>query len=211
MAEFRTNPEKLGANGIILYPPSLVTPADGQLLGYFKKIAEQVDLPVVIQDAPRTTGVSMSTEFILNAFDQIENFKFIKVECPLTVHKINRIANQTRHGLRCFSGNGGIFTVDAFIRGAWGVMPGVGIVRRFVNIYDAYISNDITKARDIFENILPLLWFEDQSLEFFIACEKEILSKQGVIDSTYIRAPKFALDSESLTELNILYDRLKTV
>ena len=209
--EFAARAKELGADGIILYPPSIATPSGPQLLDYFSKISGAVDIPVVIQDAPRTTGVTMSTEFILDAFYKIKNFKYIKVECPLPVHKLNTIVERTDNGLKCLSGNGGIFTVDSFVRGAWGVMPGIGLVKHFVEIWNAFKAKNMTRARDIFENMLPLLWFEDQSLEFFISCEKEILHRKGVIESSFVRVPEFALDTASMAELAILYGRLREV
>ena len=122
--ELATLASKEGTDGVILYPPSLVPPGDRQLLNYFKTIASTVNVPIMIQDAPRTTGVTMSTAFLLSAFEKIENLKFAKIECPLPVQKIAEIGRATNQQLRCMSGNGGIFTIDAFMRGAWGSCRG---------------------------------------------------------------------------------------
>jgi 4-hydroxy-tetrahydrodipicolinate synthase len=193
---------------VILYPPSLVPPGDRQLLNYFKTIASTVNVPIMIQDAPRTTGVTMSTAFLLSAFEKIENLKFAKIECPLPVQKIAEIGRATNQQLRCMSGNGGIFTIDAFMRGAWGVMPGIGVIDYFVKLFDRFDAGEVSKSRDIFENLMPLLWFEDQSLEFFIACEKEILSQKQVIRSSRVRDPGFTADKSTLDELKVLLQRL---
>ena len=80
-AELSVFAQKHGADGLILYPPSLVSPAGSQLLNHFKMIGQAVDCPIMIQDAPRTTGVAMSTQFLLDAFEEIGNFSFVKVEC----------------------------------------------------------------------------------------------------------------------------------
>jgi len=199
---------KGGADGVILFPPVPVIPSERQLLQYFKTIASDLSCPVVIQDAPRTTGVTMSTEFLLRTHNEIENFKFLKVECPLPVLKIADLTRQTNHGLKCLSGNGGIYTIDAFNRGAWGVMPGIGVIEYFVKMYEFFSTGKEEKSRDLFQNLMPLLWFEDQSLEFFIACEKEILKLKGVINSSYVRDPGFRMDEETFAELNTLYQRL---
>ena len=107
------------------------------------------------------------------------------------------------------SGNGGIYTVDAFRRGAWGVMPGVAVVDRFVALYQHFANGDLEGAREIFENLMPLLWFEDQSLTFFIACEKQILFDRGIIASPHIRENGLTLTNFDRDELRALVARLK--
>ena len=203
--------ESQGADGIIIYPPSLVPASGNQLLSYFDMISNSVKCPVMIQDAPKTTGVSMSTSFLLNVFKQIDNVSYVKVECPLPVLKIAQIIEESGGRIKCLSGNGGIFSIDAFTKGAWGVMPGIGLVEYFIKMYDLFDSGKTDQARDVFENLMPLLWFEDQSLEFFIACEKEILKHKGIISCSKSRTPGLSLDSANLKELHVLLERLHSV
>jgi len=201
--------EAHGGDGIILYPPSLSTPSGGTLLGYFKTIAQSVGIAVMIQDNPRSTGVQMPMEFLLEAYKSIENFNYIKVECPIPVRKMRKLIELTDGKLKCYSGNGGIFAMDAFGAGAWGIMPGLVAAGRFVKIHKLYLEGRIDEARDIFENILPLVWYEDQSLEFYISCEKELLCHMGVIETSLIRHPGELLSETDKNELYALYNRLK--
>jgi 2-keto-3-deoxy-L-arabinonate dehydratase len=199
-----------GADGIIIYPPSLVPASGEQLFKYFEAIACAVDCPVMIQDAPKTTGVSMTASFLMDVYKKIENVSYVKVECPLPVIKIARISQETDGGFKCLSGNGGIYSIDGFVQGAWGVMPGVGLVQHFIKMYDYYRKGNLNKARDVFENLMPMLWFEDQSLEFFIACEKEILKYKGIIEHSHSRIPGLELGDANNRELHALMDRLYT-
>jgi len=64
-------------------------------------------------------------------------------------------------------------------------------------------------ARDIFENLLPLVWYEDQSLEFYISCEKELLKHEGVISESLVRSPGETLSEADKAELYALYKRLR--
>ena len=200
-----------GADGIIIYPPSLVPASGPQLLDYFKAISDSVDCPVMIQDAPKTTGVTMSAAFLLEVFEKVENVSYVKVECPLPVIKIAQILRETDGKMKCLSGNGGIYTIDAFTQGAWGVMPGIGLAGYFVKMYQYFSQGQVDKARDVFENMMPLLWFEDQSLEFFIACEKEILKHKGVIEFSHSRAPGHSLSDANRKELHVLMNRLRAL
>lgn len=197
-----------GADAVILYPPALSTPSGGNLLNYFKTIADTVGLPVMIQDNPRSTGVTMSTEFLLEAFNTIESFNYLKVECPIATRKMKELTKLTDGKLKCYSGNGGIFAIDAFLSGAWGIMPGITIANKFIRLYDLMENGEVSKARDLFEKILPFVWFEDQSMEFYISCEKEILKRKGVIKNAAARKPACLLSQAEKDELIALYRRL---
>lgn len=201
--------EKFGGDGMILYPPSLSTPQNKKLLGYFKSVADSVGISVMIQDNPRSTGVTMTTDFLLSAYREIQNFRYLKVECPIPVRKLKDLVRLTEGDLKTYTGNGGIFAVDGFLNGAWGIMPGVVTAGSFVKIFNACKAGQIDKARDIFENILPLVWYEDQSLEFYIACEKVLLKKRGVIEHPLLREPGCDLSEAEISELMSLYERLK--
>ena len=198
-----------GADGIILYPPALSTPQGDALVDYFKTIAEAVDVPVMIQDNPRSTGVNMSIEMLINAFENIKQFEFIKVECPIPMRKMKRLIDVSDGKLKCYSGNGGIFAVEAFLNGASGIMPGVALCGYFNRMYKSFENGDIDNARNMFEKILPLAWFEDQSLEFYISCEKYILKDMGIIECDAVRKPCTELTDDEKAELMILYERIK--
>ena len=197
-----------GADGMILYPPALSTPQGAALVEYFKTIAEAVDLPVMIQDNPRSTGVTMSLDMLVDAYNDIKQFDYIKVECPIPMRKMRAILERTNGKLKCYSGNGGIFAIDAFLSGASGIMPGVLLCGEFNEMTKCFNNNEIEKARDMFEKLLPLTWYEDQSLEFYIACEKYLLKELGVIKSDTIRKPCTALTEVEKAEVKHLYERM---
>ena len=200
--------KKNGADGIILYPPALSTPQGDALVDYFKTIAEAVDLPVMIQDNPRSTGVTMSLEMLVNAYKDIEKFKYLKVECPIPMRKMKSIIKKTDGKLKCYSGNGGIYAVEAFLNGASGIMPGVALCGYFNRMYKCFEKGDLSGARAMFEKVLPLTWFEDQSLEFYISCEKYLLKHMGIIECDYVRKPRTELAADEKEELMRLFERL---
>ena len=202
--------EDNGCDALILYPPSAGTPAAPALMDFFRKIASSTPLPVMLQDNPRSTGVTMSADFLANLRKTIPNFRYLKVECPMPTAKIRQLTSLfSAEELMCLSGNGGIHAVDAWLCGARGLMPGVCTAGRFAEMYRLMVGNRIGEARDLFEKLLPLVWYEDQSLEFYIACEKAILKREGVIACEDSRDPGVKLDAPQKKELFTLYDRLK--
>ena len=198
-----------GADGMILYPPALSTPQGAALVEYFKTIAETVDLPVMIQDNPRSTGVTMTEQMLIDAYNDIKQFDYIKVECPIPMRKMRSLIKKTDGKLKCYSGNGGIFAIDAFLSGATGIMPGVVFSGAFNYMTELFNNNEIEKSRDMFEKILPITWYEDQSLEFYIACEKYLLMHMGIIKSDTARKPCVELSDFEKKELLNLFERVK--
>lgn len=208
VVELGLTAKKGNADGVILYPPSISCPAGEELIYYFKTIADAVDLPVMIQDNPRSTGINMSLDFILEIYKRVPRFRYLKVECPFPTRKIRQINEITKGDIKCYSGNGGIYTIDAHHCGAWGIMPGVAICSKFVELYECLHAGEEEEARSIFEKILPLVWYEDQSLEFYIACEKELLKAQNVMDNSAVRRPGAVLSAAEKEELFCLYHRV---
>lgn len=202
--------KEFGTDGIILYPPALSTPAGTDLMEYFKSISDEVDLPVMIQDNPRSTGVSMSVDLLLSAYKEINQFEYIKVECSIPMRKMRELISRTEGKLKCYSGNGGIFAIDAFLNGATGIMPGVLLSGEFNHMVELFAQNRIEEARDKFEKLLPLTWYEDQSLEFYISCEKYLLAELGVIKSDVARKPCLTLSDVEKVELMNLYKRIQS-
>lgn len=202
--------EDNGCDGVILYPPSAGTPAPAGMTAFFKEIAASTKMRVMLQDNPRSTGVTMTTEFLMQLRREMPNFRWLKVECPMPAAK-TRVLTQafSEDELLCLSGNGGIHAVDAYLNGARGLMPGVCTAGRFAELYRLLGAGEMEPARALFEKLLPLVWYEDQSLEFYIACEKEILKHEGVIACADSRKPGIRLTDDQREELLTLYARAR--
>src|SRR5918995_6890963 len=50
----------LGADALMVLPSYFVKPGPDALLSYYDRIADASDVPIMLQDAPQLTGVSMS-------------------------------------------------------------------------------------------------------------------------------------------------------
>lgn len=201
--------ERDGCDGLILYPPSAGAPNADGLTTFFKEISASTNLPIMLQDNPRSTGVTMSVDFLMDLRKKMPNFRWLKVECPMPTQKIRALTKAfSPDELMCLSGNGGIHAVDAYLCGARGLMPGVCTAGKFAELYSMLAAGHMESARELFEKLLALSWFEDQSLEFYIACEKALLKRCGIIANEEARTPRVCLSTAQKAELFILYDRL---
>jgi dihydrodipicolinate synthase/N-acetylneuraminate lyase len=99
--------------------------------------------------------------------------------------------------------------VDSFRRGVVGTMPGAEVCWAVQRMWDALQAGDWSQAYDI-SGPLGLLINLQTSVDSFVAVEKHILERQGVIGSTKARGPVgFVLDRETREEVDRLVERLR--
>jgi len=91
--------------------------------------------------------------------------------------------------VRVFGGASGLHYLDVLDAGAGGMIPGCEAPAEFVGIYDAYMQGRRDEAALRFARLQPLLVFEAQTLDIFIASSKAILKSRGIIRSDALRAP----------------------
>jgi len=196
--ELSRKAEDLGADGLMVLPPSFMkTDADG-LMFYYDAISKAVNIPIMVQDAPLMTGVAMPAALLARMAREIENVRYAKVEGPPTAPKVSAVVNAG--GMVVFGGLNGNFYIEEYHRGARGMMPGSDMIGYFVEIWNALESGDETTAWRVFTRILPLIRFELQP-GLGVCAMKNNLKAAGVIRSAYVRHPTGQLDETAYAEL----------
>lgn len=84
--------------------------------------------------------------------------------------------------------------IDAFDRGAVGVIPGGGLHELYLQIYERLSSGEMELATELHGELAPLLNHIGQTLEMFIHYEKRMLADRGLINYPHCRAPSFSPD-----------------
>ena len=201
--ELSRKAEDLGADALMVLPPSFMkTDADG-LMFYYDAISKAVDIPIMVQDAPLMTGVAMPAALLARMAREIENVQYAKVEGPPTAPKVSSVVKAG--GMAVFGGLNGNFFIEEYHRGARGMMPGSDMIGYFVQIWNALESGDETTAWRVFTRILPLIRFELQP-GLGVCAMKNNLKAAGVIRSAYVRHPTGRLDETAHKELAHLRD-----
>ena len=201
--ELSRKAEDLGADALMVLPPSFMkTDADG-LLFYYDAISKAVNIPIMVQDAPLMTGVAMPAALLARMAREIENVRYAKVEGPPTTPKVSAVVKAG--GMVVFGGLNGNFFIEEYHRGARGVMPGSDMIGYFAQIWNALESGDESTAWRVFTRILPLIRFELQP-GLGVCAMKNNLKAAGVIRSEYVRHPTGRLDETAIRELAHLRD-----
>jgi len=199
-AELSRKAEDLGADALMVLPPSFMkTDADG-LMFYYETISKAVNIPIMVQDAPLMTQVAMPASLLAKMGRHIEHVEYAKVEAPPTAPKIGALEDIT-----AFGGLNGNFFIEEYQRGARGMMPGSDMTDSFVSVWKSLESGDRPAAWKTFTRILPLIRFELQP-GLGVSAMKHNLKAAGVIASSHVRHPTGTVDKIGLAELDFLCD-----
>ncbi len=202
-AQISREAEDLGADALMVLPPSFMkTDGDG-LLYYYGAISKAVGIPIMVQDAPLMTQVPMPPTLLARLAREIENVKYVKVEAPPTPPKITELRKLAGDSLVLFGGLNCQFFIEEYDRGAQGMMPGSDATADLVDVWNRLESGDRQGAWEVFARILPLLRFQLQP-GLGVSAMKHNLVAAGVIQSSRVRHPTASLKPESVEELGFL-------
>jgi 4-hydroxy-tetrahydrodipicolinate synthase len=192
-----------GAQALMVAPPNGVKNLDA-VLAYYHAVAAATPLPIVLQDEPVTTQVTMPAPFIARVIAEIPAVQAVKLEEPPTMPKITRLRELCARRVGIFGGLGGCYFFEELSRGADGAMTGFPYPEALRAIRDEFVAGRRGTARALFYRWLPLIRFESQpgaTPGTSVGIRKEILRRRGWIGSAFVRPPTPALDPETFEEL----------
>ncbi|MCL6442859.1 MAG: dihydrodipicolinate synthase family protein [Alicyclobacillus sp.] len=184
--------ESEGADAINLFLPSFLRPSKAALKDHIASVASAVRLPIIVQYAPRETGLDVDVEFFAELRRSFPSIVGVKVETQPPGHYISRL-REIDPNIVTMVGYAGLNMLDALERGASGIQPGCSFAEVYQTIWNAH-QTDRTSAHELYRQLLPYVALWMQSPEYIIAVEKEILRRRGIIQSSYCRTPTFHLD-----------------
>ncbi len=202
--------EEAGAAAVMVAPPNNVRNLD-LVFEHYRRVAEAIAVPVVVQDEPVNTGVVMPAAFVARVVNEIEGCRYVKLEEAPTTIKITSLIQRiedSRKRAGIFGGLGGMYFYEELARGAAGIMTGFAYQEILAHTYELFEAEKKREAQEYFFRYLPLIRFEAQLGVGGVGIRKEVFKMRGVIPSSHVRFPTPALDEETLGELEELVDLL---
>jgi 4-hydroxy-tetrahydrodipicolinate synthase len=206
---FSRQAQRLGAHAIMVAPPKLARSSDAALFRHYLSVADAVDIPIVIQDHPASSGVFMSVEFLATMGDRAAHCRYVKLEDEPSPPKITDILKANPKTI-VFGGLGGIMFIEELARGAAGTMTGFGFPEILVDIYRRHRAGDHDGARAVFDRYCSLIRFENQP-RINLPLRKHLYLLRGAIASDRMRMPAFPLDEGTVRDLRELLTRLSLI
>ncbi len=195
-----------GADGVMIAPPPLEDKSDPAILALYSRIADSIDGSIVVQDFPPVNDVFMSPEVMGQIAESIPNARYLKLEDPPLMQKIDAI-RQVTDKFEIFGGLGGMFLLEELNRGASGTMTGFAFTEILVAVYDAFKTGRRSNAEAIFDKYLPLIRYENQPL-INLTIRKAFLRRRGAIANSTPRQPFNPIDAGTEAEIDWLLKRV---
>jgi 4-hydroxy-tetrahydrodipicolinate synthase len=196
-----------GAAAVMVSPPNNVGNLD-LVFEHYRRVAETVSVPVVVQDEPVNTGVVMPATFIARLVNEIEGCRYVKLEEAPTTIKITNLIEGIEKKAGIFGGLGGMYFYEELSRGAIGIMTGFAYPEILVRTHELFSKERRREAQEYFFRYLPLIRFEAQLGVGGVGIRKEVFKMRGAISSSHVRFPAPSLDGATLRELEGLVDML---
>ncbi|MES2005615.1 MAG: dihydrodipicolinate synthase family protein [Bacteroidota bacterium] len=199
---------KAGADVISLAVPRIFSIPEESLKEYLSGFFQSIpETPVLIQDF-NPGGSSISVGLITELMEKHSNFKYLKLEEPLCAPKFESIIKATDGKVGLFEGWGGLYMLELIPVGIAGVMPGLGVSDILQKVFNLRKSGENDKAFDLFEKVMPQIFFALQNMELFHYIEKELLIARGVLSNSVVRKATYRPDAATAAYVKELNDRV---
>ena len=204
--EYSKKAEELGADAVMIAPPSFNGVHSNEIKKYFINTANEINIPIFMQDVFDTP---ISPEMAVQLSNEHPNLKYLKVEVAPTIPRFNKLKELSQNGIPIpFGGMGGIFMIEEMRRGSVGTMPVCAFPEMFVKVFNLWEEGKKVEAEEYFHNYVPLIRTLGQGLGIWNWLPKYILKKKGIFSNAIAREPSLKPDNEQIYELDRMFDRL---
>ncbi len=189
-----------GAAGVMVLPSPYCKPNQEEMFSHFARLADAVDIPVIIYNNPSTTGVDIKAETAARMFKHSSNLSAIK-ECTGDIKRIREIRLLTDDNMTVFCGWEDL-AYESFVMGAKGWVCVVGNIapRLAVQLFELVEAGETTRAWEVYGKLLPMLG----ALEYWGKAPqmlKYCLSKMGLAGGP-VRSPRLPLSVDEKSQLD---------
>jgi dihydrodipicolinate synthase/N-acetylneuraminate lyase len=201
-----------GCDAVMAVPPMTSAVNGAQLSEYFSAIADSMDLPVIVQDASGYVGQAIPFSVYSELMDRFGPEKILfKPEAAPIGPNLSALRDLFGGRARILEGSGGIFLVDSFRRGIVGTIPGMDLLDGIIALWKALKTSDEETAYRLALPISAIVALQMQAgLDGFLAIEKHLLVKRGLMQNAHHRKPyRWELDEETRLEVDRLFQRLQ--
>jgi 4-hydroxy-tetrahydrodipicolinate synthase len=193
--------KEVGADMCLLTTPYYNKPTQEGLYRHYRKIAEEVDIPLILYNIPGRTGINMTPETV-NKLAEIPGIAGIK-EASGSLVQVAEIYRLTKGKFTILSGDDNLFLPMMSV-GAVGIISVLSnmLPSKMKTLYKTFLEDgDVEKSRDINADLMPL--FQGIFIETNPIPVKEALYYMGIIEEEF-RLPLCTMSDANKTFLKVL-------
>lgn len=197
-AERSRRAQDAGAAMVMIMPPyhgATIRVPEVHSFEFFRVVAEAIDIPIMIQDAP-VSGTALSAAFLARMAREIANVSYFKVEVPGAAAKLRELIGLGGESVvGPWDGEEAITLMADLDAGATGSMTGGAYPDGIGPIVHAYLAGRHDEARERYDRWLPLINYENRQCGLLAA--KSLMKEGGIIDCELPRQPLAPLHPET--------------
>lgn len=182
--------QDMGAAMVMLMPPffgATLTVPGPAVVEYFRRVTDAIDIPVMVQDAP-LSATPLPAALLIDLVRQVPQVRYAKIEVPQAADKLHALVSALGERLPGpFDGEESVTLIPDLDAGATGTMPSSMVPAELGQIIRAYRAGDRPAAVRAWEELLPLIQFENRQCG--LRAQKVLLREGGIIASDRTRAP----------------------
>jgi 4-hydroxy-tetrahydrodipicolinate synthase len=181
---------------VMLMPPyhgATLRAAEAEIETYVATVAEAIDIPIMIQDAPMS-GTILTAAFLAKLATTIPNVSFVKIESPQAAAKLRTLIELAGDDIEGpFDGEESITLIPDLAAGATGTMPSAMIPEVLSQIVHLWHAGEHEQATSLWESWLPMIHYENRQCG--LQATKILMEEGGIIASAATRAPLVPLSA----------------
>jgi 4-hydroxy-tetrahydrodipicolinate synthase len=195
-----------GAQGLMMLPPMRYKAGDRETVEYFKAVANNTSLPIMVYNNP----VDYKIEVTLEMFEDLlkcENIEAVK-ESTRDISNVTRIKNQFGNRLKIMTGVDTL-ALESLLMGADGWIAGLvcAFPKETVAIYELQKAGRIQEALEIYRWFLPLL---ELDINPKLVQNIKLAEVATGLGTEHVRAPRLPLvGDERKHVLSVIEEGLK--
>ena len=178
---------------------------DKKILNFYEHVAKDLHIPMILQDHPASTGITMSSELISEISHAVEKIHCIKEESVPTFNKIINIKKLTNNKVKVLTGLGALYGWFDLMSQSDGFNTGFAFPEILLAMHKSVKNEQFEEAFNIYQKYLPLIVFEQLPGTGY---RKEIFKQRQLIDSNFVRIPGEVCNDKSKEIIHNLIGRL---
>ena len=135
--------QDMGASMVMLMPPffgATLTVPGPAVIEYFKRVADAIDIPIMVQDAP-LSATPLPVSLLIDLVRQVPQVQYAKIEVPQAADKLHALVSALGDSLPGpFDGEESVTLIPDLDAGATGTMPSSMVPAELGQIVRRYLS-----------------------------------------------------------------------
>lgn len=207
--ELARHAESVGADGVIVVPPFYWKVGEEALFKHFGRVAESVEIPILVYNFPMLTGIDLSPGLVARLATEYPSVIGLKDTVTEYSHIVN-VLREVKPIRPDFSVLPGFEDqiLPGLLAGADGAISGLANVapELFVRLIGAFEQGDLQQAAELHKRILSLMTLGAHS-DPPVGAIKVAMNKLGVSISTTVRGPALPPPDEAREKIEgVLHD-----